>query len=55
MHDVMVLSGVARSVIAVDEIVLPERSLDYLQRTILARFELQCQAWCYMPNHTTSS
>src|SRR3954464_13056724 len=49
MHHVMV-RGVARSVIAVDEIDY-ERALDYLQRTIL-RFELQCQAWCYMPNHT---
>ena len=49
MHHVIV-RGVARSVIAVDEIDY-EQAIDYLQRTIL-RFELQCQAWCYMPNHT---
>ena len=48
MHHVFV-RGVARSAIAVDDADF-EHSLFLLERTI-ARFELRCHAWCFLPNH----
>lgn len=48
MHHVFI-RGVARSVIAVDEEDF-ERGLSLLERTV-AKFELVCHAWCYLPNH----
>lgn len=41
--------GVARSAVAVDAADY-ERALFLLGRTV-ARFELRCHAWCYLPNH----
>jgi putative transposase len=48
-HHVFV-RGVARSVIATDDADY-ERALFFLERTV-ARFEITCHSWCYMPNHT---
>src|SRR4051794_23929573 len=42
--------GVARSAIAHDSGDY-ERALDLLERAA-SRFELQCHAWCYLPNHS---
>ena len=47
-HHVFV-RGVARSAIAVDDDDF-EHSLYLLERTV-ARFELDCHAWCFLPNH----
>jgi putative transposase len=47
-HHVFV-RGVARAAIAVDTVDF-EHSLFLLERTV-ARFELHCHAWCYLPNH----
>jgi REP-associated tyrosine transposase len=41
--------GVARSVVAVDGIDY-SHALNLLEQMI-ARFELRCHAWCYLPNH----
>ena len=41
--------GVARSLIAVDSIDF-DRSLYLLERAV-AKFDLGCHAWCYLPNH----
>jgi REP-associated tyrosine transposase len=48
VHHVYV-RGVARSIIAVDDVDF-ERSLFLLGRTV-ARFEITCQGWCFLPNH----
>ena len=48
-HHVFV-RGVARSAIAIDNDDF-EHSLFLLERTV-ARFELECHAWCLLPNHT---
>jgi REP element-mobilizing transposase RayT len=49
VHHVFV-RGVNRSVIAVDEDDY-ETALGFLDRAI-ARFEIECHAWCFLPNHT---
>ncbi len=41
--------GVARSLIAMDSIDF-DRSLYLLERAV-AKFDLGCHAWCYLPNH----
>jgi putative transposase len=48
-HHVFV-RGVARSAIAVDETDY-EHALTLLERAV-SRFEFQCHAWCYLPNHS---
>ena len=48
-HHVFV-RGVARSAVALDDEDY-ERALFLLGRTV-ARFELSCHAWCFLPNHS---
>jgi putative transposase len=48
MHHVFV-RGVARSAVALDDADY-ERALQLLERATLT-FEIQCQAWCFLPNH----
>ena len=48
-HHVFV-RGVARSAVALDDGDY-ERALFLLGRTV-ARFELKCHAWCFLPNHS---
>ncbi len=48
-HHVFV-RGVARTAVAVDAADY-ERALTLLERAV-SRFELQCHAWCYLPNHS---
>jgi putative transposase len=48
-HHVFV-RGVARTPVAVDAADY-ERALTFLERAV-SRFELQCHAWCYLPNHS---
>jgi putative transposase len=48
-HHVFV-RGVARSAVAVDETDY-EHALTLLERAV-SRFEIQCHAWCYLPNHS---
>jgi REP element-mobilizing transposase RayT len=42
--------GVARSAVAVDATDY-EKALTLLERAV-SRFEIQCHAWCYLPNHS---